>query len=722
MLAKHQVSRWCNNMAFLSAAIGSPEKSNWGRNTQYAACISPLLEALGWRGNSELVVEAMPHFKTTMDQLDFRSALANLHYESKSQKAILSDIDPRLFPCLFDGEKGSVKVLLSADKEGTQIFDAQHQEYVTLNKKSDLKETGTVFFFNATPREQIGQWNSGQNWFRAVLGRFMPLIRRILMMTFFLNLLALATPLFIMAVYDMVIGSSSVQTLGYLTIGVGIAIFCDIILRLMRGTMLAYIGARLDYIVGSTVLQKILSLPVTQTERTSLGSKIARFREFDMIREFFIGPMALAFLELPFIFVFLIAIGLIGGPLALIPIGMLVIYALAGFFILPVIQRKTTDDLTHTASKGAFVTECFNTMRTIKQLGAEEIWLERFRDISVGNALSGMRNSLQGAVAQTFAHVIMVSAGVLTLTFGISRVFENEMTVGALVATMALVWRLLAPSQTLFLALTKLNQIGISVNRLNQLFTLPSEINPYASSRLKEFKGRITYSRVSFRYLPDQDPAVMGLDLQIAPGEVIAIAGANSSGKSTVIKLLTGLYQPQVGRISIDGIDIRQIDPIELRKSIGYMPQYSELFHGTIRQNLLLSSSTASEEQIQEACQWANLTEDIDRLPEKFDTRIGDQMLQHLPAGFQQRLNMARAFLSNAKIMIFDEPGNTLDEEGDRAFLEAVDKMRGKATVLIVTHRPSHMRAADRVVLMNRGMVQTIGPAATVIPLIFEGV
>lgn len=708
-------------MAFLNAAIGTPENQNWGCSTQYAACISPLLHALGWRGDSKQVVEAMPHFKSTMDLLDFRSVLANLHYDSNAHRASLSDIDQRLFPCLFDADNGSVKVLISADEEGIHTFDSEFQEYAILEDEKDLKETGTVFFFSATPRERIGQWNSGRNWFRAVFGRFMPLIRRILMMTFFLNLLALATPLFIMSVYDKVIGSSSIQTLGYLTIGVGMAIFCDIILRLMRGTMLAYIGARLDYIIGSTVLQKILSLPITQNERTSLGSKIARFREFDMIREFFIGPMALAFLEMPFIFIFLIAIGLIGGPLVLIPLFMLVLYALAGFFILPIIQRNTNNDLTQTASKGAFVTECFNTMRTIKQLGAEEIWLERYRDISVGNALSGMKSSMHAAVAQTFAHIIMVCAGVLTLTFGISRVFEAEMTVGALVATMALVWRLLAPSQTLFLALTKLNQIGISVKRLNQLFTLPSEINPYASSRLKEFKGHITYSRVSFRYLPEQDPAVMGVDLQIAPGEVIAIVGANSSGKSTVVKLLTGLYQPQVGRIAIDGIDIRQIDPIELRKSIGYMPQYTELFHGTIRQNLLLSSSTASEEQILEACSWANLADDIDQLPEKLDTRIGDQMLQHLPAGFQQRLNMARAFLSNAKIMIFDEPGNTLDEEGDLAFLNAVDKMRGRATVLIVTHRPSHMRAADRVVLMNRGVVQTVGPASTIIPLVFGG-
>ena len=708
-------------MAFLTATAGYAGDNNWGRNTQYAACLTPLLEALGWRGDAEQVMEAMPHFKTTMDQLDFRSAMANLHYESTARKTTIDAIDPRLFPCLFDPENGSIKILLSASNEGIYAFDAETQEYLTLDKRADRKAKGSAFLFRKTPKEKIGQWNSSKNWFRAVFNRFSPMTRQIMMITFILNILALATPLFIMAVYDMVIGANSKETLKFLVLGILIAFICDIMLRMIRGQIMSYIGARLDYIVGSTVLQKILSLPISQTERSSLGSKLARFREFDMIREFFLGPMAMSLLEIPFVFIFLIAVGLIGGPLVIIPILMIVIYVIAALIILPVIQKRTTDDLTHSASKGSFVTECFNNVRTIKQLGAEEIWLERFRDISTGNAIVGIRNNMIGAVAQTFAHVVMISAGILTLTFGISRVFDETMTVGALVATMALIWRMLSPTQAVFLALTKLNQIGISIKRLNQLFTLKSESNPYASSKLKQFQGQINFSRVSFRYSADQDPAVMGLDLQIAPGEVIAFAGANSSGKSTVIKLLAGLYQPQVGRIALDGVDIRQIDPLELRNSIGYMPQNSELFHGTIRQNLMLAKSSASEAQILEVCEWANLTEDIANLPEGLDTRIGDQTLLQLPAGFQQRLIMARALLSNTKIMIFDEPGNTLDEEGDRAFLETIEKIRGKATVIIITHRPSHMRAADRVVLMNRGMVQTIAPADTVIPLLFGG-
>ncbi len=708
-------------MAFLEAQTGAASANNWGLNSQYAACLSPLLEALGWRGEDEQIIEAMPHFKNTMDQLDFRSIMANLHYESHQETTTLGNIDSRLFPCLFDPKKGSVKLLLSEDEDGILAFDAGSQDYVRLKKWGDLRAKGSAFFFRPIPKETIGQWNSSKNWFRAILSRFKPLIKQILVMTFLLNVLALATPLFVMAVYDMVIGSQSVDTLKYLLIGVGIALLCDMFLRTTRGRMLAHIGARLDYIVGSTVLQKILSLPISQTERSSLGSKLARFREFDMIREFFIGPMSMALLELPFVFVFLIAVGLIGGPLVIIPILMLVVYFLTALLVLPVIQKRTTEDLGHTASKGAFVAECFNNMRSIKQLGAEEIWLERYRDISAGNAVSGIRNNMIGAATQTFAHVIMIISGVLTLTFGIDRVLNQDMSVGALVATMALVWRMMAPAQTVFLAMTRLNQIGISITRLNQLFTLKSESNPYAASRLKKFKGLITFSRVSFRYTAEQDPAVMGLDLQVAPGEVVAFAGSNSSGKSTVIKLLAGLYQPQVGRIAIDGIDIRQIDPIELRKSIGYMPQYAEFFHGTVRQNLLLAQSNASEVQIHEALEMANLTADVEKLPEQLDTRIGDQTLHQLPAGFLQRLSLARAILTDAKIMIFDEPGNMLDDEGDRAFLSAIEKMRGKATIIIITHRPSHMRVADRVVLMNRGMVQTIGPASTVIPLIFEG-
>jgi ATP-binding cassette, subfamily C, bacterial LapB len=708
-------------MTFLSPTIVDTSDTNWGRETQYAACISPLLNALGWRGDAAQVMEAMPHFSSTMDLLDFRSSLANLNFESKPTRSILAELDIRLMPCLFDSKGGSVFVLFSADDNTIQAFDAATQSYVEITKEEAVNIVGTAFFFRPIDREKIGQWSTGRRWFQSVLARFMPLIRRILLMTFLLNLLALATPLFIMAVYDLVIGSGSFDTLNYLLVGVGLALLCDIGLRYMRGTMLAYIGARLDYIIGSAVLQKILSLPTAQTERTSLGSKMARFREFDMIREFFIGPMAIAFLEFPFIFVFLIAIGILGGNLVLVPLSMLFIYGLVGFIIFPAIQQRVTQNIASTASKSSFITESLSSMRVIKQLGAEEIWLDRYRDISSVNARSNLRNGMVAASAQTFAHVLMVTSGVLTLAFGISQVFDGTMSVGALVATMALVWRLLAPTQTLFLAFTKLQQVSISVKRLNQLFTMPSERNPYTSSALKEFDGAISFSRVSFRYSTDQDPAVMGVDIKINPGEVVAFAGGNSSGKSTLVKLLLGMYQPQVGGITIDGIDIRQIDPLDLRRSIGYMPQTCELFHGTIRQNLLLANSVASEEQVVEACEWANLTSDIDALPDKLDTRIGDQIMRQLPAGFQQRLIMARAFLTNAKIMIFDEPGNMLDDEGDQAFLDAIERMRGKATIIIVTHRPSHMRAADKVVLMKQGMVRAVEPAASIIPKIIEG-
>ncbi len=709
-------------MTFLSPALELPRGKNWGRDTQYAACITPMLDALDWRGDASQVFEAMPHFSSTMDIIDFRTSLANLNYESKPESYILSHLDPRLMPCLFDVEDGPAMVLVGSDDSGIIAFDAAVQDYITIPfaETEDLK--GTAYFFRPVDREKVGQWSTGKNWFQAVISRFMPLIRRILMMTFLLNLLALATPLFIMAVYDLVIGSGSYQTLTYLLVGVAIAIFCDIGLRLMRGTMLAYIGARLDYIIGSTVLQKILSLPTAQTEGTSLGSKIARFREFDMVREFFIGPLAIAFLELPFVFVFLIAIGILGGTLVFVPIGMLTLYAIVGFFIFPTVQTKVTGTIMNTASKGAFITECLNNMRVIKQMGAEEIWLDRYRDISAVNARSNLRNGMVAATAQTFAHVLMVIAGVLTLALGIFQVFDGTMSVGALVAVMALVWRLLAPTQTLFLAFTKMNQVGISIKRLNQLFTLQSERNPFASATLKSFNGAIAFSRVSFRYAADQDPAVMGIDLKINPGEIVAFAGGNSCGKSTLVKLLIGMYKPQVGGISIDGIDIRQIDPLELRKSIGYMPQYCELFHGTIRQNLMLGNSAASDEQVIEACSWANLADDIEKLPEKYETRIGDQILRQLPAGFQQRLIMARAFLADAKIMIFDEPGNMLDDDGDKAFIEAIERMRGKATIIIVTHRPSHMRVADKVVLLKQGMVRAVGPASDIIPKIIEGV
>jgi ATP-binding cassette subfamily C protein LapB len=296
--------------------------------------------------------------------------------------------------------------------------------------------------------------------------------------------------------------------------------------------------------------------------------------------------------------------------------------------------------------------------------------------------------------------------------------------VGGLVASMILVWRVLAPLQTGFISLTRVTQVKSSITQINGLMNIKGERDQHALvTPIKQMEGFVTFARVSIRYSPDSDPALVGVSFDIEPGEVLCVVGGNGSGKSTVLKLLAGMYAPQAGSIRVDNMDIRQMDTVELRHAVGYVPQTIQFFYGTIAQNLRLADPTATETDLYAACEKAEVLDDVLALKQGsgkwarsgFDVRIGDSAFGQMPTSLLQRLNLARGYLKKSPIMLFDEPGNGLDYAGDQAFMRAVDSMRGETTVLMVTHRPSHMKLADKILWLEYGNVRAFGPSAEVL-------
>jgi ATP-binding cassette subfamily C protein/ATP-binding cassette subfamily C protein LapB len=251
------------------------------------------------------------------------------------------------------------------------------------------------------------------------------------------------------------------------------------------------------------------------------------------------------------------------------------------------------------------------------------------------------------------------------------------------------------------------------------LMKIKSEDDPSPSNLSQRvFSGHIVMDRVSFRYHPNAEPALLGAAFEVKPGEMLAIVGPNAAGKSTALKLLLAMNRPQAGQVILDGMDIRQINPITLRQSIAYVPQEAHFFHGTIAQNLRLSQPMATDKELIEACEQAIVIEDITALTHQFETRIGDHSIQSLPSSFKQRLSLARAYLKKAPILLLDEPAKTLDFEGDAAFMKSLASMKGKATTLMVSHRPSHIKMADKVLVLDGGMVQNFGTPQDVFPKI----
>ncbi|MBT6096718.1 MAG: ATP-binding cassette domain-containing protein, partial [Rhodospirillaceae bacterium] len=689
--------------------------------TDLSNCVLPLLEALNWRGDPRHVAEALPHFINNIDITAFRNILATLHYESRPIKIRVGEVDPRLMPCVFLPEDGGALVLFSRSQQNIQAFDGERDDFVSVPAS---KRQGMAYFFTPVEAEDMISAQQKVGWFRAVTERFRSLFYQTLGITLILNLLALATPLFVMAVYDKVVATGSIPTLAYFAVGVGIAIACDLILRSVRSKIMAFVGARLDNIVGLAIFHKILFLPPSLTERSTVGAQVARIKDFETIRDFFTGPMALTLLEVPFAFIFLAVIISLAGPLVWIPVIMVALYGILALVFTPLIRATVSRAARASSRRQELVVETLNNMRAVKYCGAEATWLDRYRDLSSKSALNSFYTSQLSSIVQTLSHVLMVGSGVGTIVFGVFRVLEGEMTVGSLVATMMLVWRVLGPLQTGFISMSRITQVRASIGQINNLMNIRAEREQHTQTTpLKRFDGFVSFARVSIRYSPEADPALVGVSFEVEPGEVICVVGGNGSGKSTVLKLLAGMYQAQAGSIRIDNMDIRQMDTVELRHAVGYVPQSLEFFYGTIAQNLRLAHPTATDDDLRWACHKAGVLEDVLALEQGsgkwqrtgFEVRIGDTGVSSMPTSMLQRLNLARGYLKQAPVMLFDEPGNGLDFEGDQTFMRMVDEMRGEQTVLIVTHRPSHLRIADKILWLEYGNVRAYGPAQDVL-------
>ena len=560
-------------------------------------------------------------------------------------------------PCLYESGSGRVIALLAREGEKFRIFDP--------DGKGECVETlhglrGRVFIADTRPASDIRQEDQDMPWFSQIIGRFRRTIAIMFAVTFVVNMLAVAVPLSIMVIYDQIIGRQNGDFLPYLAVGVALAMTAEFLLRLVRSRGQAYLSSRLE---------------------------------------------------------FLIVIALVAGPVALVPLGLIALYGLMGLLVFPAMRRRVKAASIERSERQSFIVETLTEMRSIKVMGAEKLWYERFRDVSSGATLRTFQANFLSSLVQTLSHMLMVLGGVGVLALSVLQIEAGAMTMGALIATMALTWRVLAPIQSGFNLMSRLEQVLLSIRQLNELLRFRLERTPdqFVGER-KLFTGKLEFHRVSLRYLPGHAPALMGVSFAVRPGEMVALTGSSGSGKSSLLRVALRLYEPQAGSITLDGIDTRQLDPAELRRALAYVSQETQVLYGTIAQNLRFGNFSASLQELRDACRLAGMIDEIDALPEGFETRIGDNLSSSLPAGFHQRLALARAYLSPAPVLLLDEAANALDDAGDAKFRDALEAMRGARTILFATHRPSHMRLADRVVVLSDGVVVADGPPDEVVP------
>jgi ATP-binding cassette subfamily C protein/ATP-binding cassette subfamily C protein LapB len=674
-------------------------------SSDIALCLLPLLRALNAEASPRAIAEALPHFANDLDLTDMLNVMANLGWESRSLGLRLGTLDPRLTPGLLLTEGGPAMVVLGRDGAMARVYDPARRAEVDIPAAG---VHGRYYVFRDTERTEGARQEKG--YFGRLVNRFRALILRTLGATLASNLVMLSTPLFIMSLYDKVIPNGALDTLAIMLLGIVVALAGDWTLKALRAKMIAHLGGRLDYILGRAVFQRVLSLPPAFTEMANISSQVSRLKDFETIREFFTGPVAAVLFELPFASIFLLMMAILGGPIVFAPAGAMVLFFVIALIMRPHLKRQVAASARTGSRRHEFLVEIFSKVRDIKDTGTEALWRERFRELSAEAVMTSQAATRTTAILGVLSQGLIVAAGLTTLGWGVLRVLDGNMTVGALIASMIMVWWVLKPLGVVFSALTQVARVRDSVGQIDRLMQVAPEWQEGNTTPLgKRFAGKLTLAQVSLRYLADQDPAIAGLTLQVEPGEVVAFAGPNGCGKTTILKMVMGMYRPQAGTVRIDDVDIRQIDPLALRQAIAYVPQQCEMFFGTIAQNLRLAHPAATDRELRWACEEAGLLADIEALPRGFETRVGDGHTGSLPSHFMQRLSLARAYLKRAPITLFDEPANGLDFTGDQQFMKVLQRMRGHSTVLLVSHRPSHLKLADRVAILQQGQLRMLG-------------
>ena len=687
-------------------------------HSDFSVCLPALLAAVGWQGASRDLPEAMPHMAETLDLSGLRNVMANLGYRSSSYPARLNDLDPRLLPCLFVPDRAGAKVVMDRDEDGgLSVFDSETLAVERIDSPANLR--GKAFVFTSENTE--GAQNERKRWTRRLFSRFSGLLAFVFVLTVISTLLTLAPPVFVRTVFNTVLPTGSLEPL--LVGGVLLAVGLDWSLRNLRAGVMGHIAGRAEYILGNSVFQRVLALPAHSIERVSVGTQIARIRNLEALRDFFQGPLSIVLTELPAILIYVTILGIMNPPVLLVIASAAVLYVLLGVFSYGPQQRRTLQASRLSAERSAFLTETLDKLPMLRVAGATGRWLERFGKLSGQAAHAEWRAQRVSERIGGLAQLIGIYTGVGALALTVIAAMQGTGSTGAVMATMIIIWRLTGPMYNGFMSAGTLIRVSASLRQVDNLMNLNVERDAGASHvKRPQTKGAVAFSRVSFRYSMDADPAMLGVTFSVEPGQVVAIAGPNGSGKSTLLKLLVRNHSPQAGSILIDNVDIRQLPTADLRAQIGYMPQQCEIFYGTIAQNLRLVEPAAVQEELEWAARMAGLLDDILALPEGWGTRISDSRADRLPSGFRQRLSLARTLLRRAPIMLFDEPGNGLDNEGDKAFMDAVQWLRGKSTVFIVSHRPSHMRLADVCIYLDQGAVRATGTFEDIKHTIFSGV
>jgi subfamily B ATP-binding cassette protein HlyB/CyaB len=526
----------------------------------------------------------------------------------------------------------------------------------------------------------------------------------VLAASLFLQIFALLSPLFFQVVIDKVLVHRGMATLDILVVGlVCIALF-EAVLGTLRTYIFAHTTNRIDVELGARLFRHLLALPLPYFQARRVGDSVARVRELENIRNFLTGSALTLVIDLLFTGIFLAVMAIYSMELTLIVLASLPLYAGLSLAVTPLFRRRLDEKFRRGAENQSFLVEAVGGVETLKAMAVEPQMQRRWEEQLAGYVGASMRVTQLGNVASQTIQLISKLATAAILFFGAKAVIDNALTVGELVAFNMLAQRVSQPVLRLAQVWQDFHQARLSIERLGDILNTPPEAGGASRTALPTIQGAVTFEHVRFRHRLDGPVVLEDINLDIRPGEVVGLVGASGSGKSTLAKLLQRLYVPEAGRVLVDGVDTASIDPAWLRRQIGVVLQENVLLNASVRENIALANPAMSIEAVIAASQLAGAHGFILEMPQGYDAIVGERGAP-LSGGQRQRIAIARALATQPRILIFDEATSALDYESEHIVQQNLRRICQGRTVLIIAHRLSAVRDADRIITLERGRI-----------------
>ena len=707
--------------------------NSWDVPADAAQRFDPLLECLvqvtsllGRPASAPALLTGLPTEGRGLTPELFVRAAANAGLAAKVVGRQLTAIPDLVLPAVLlqHGRRACVLVRRSStDKVELMLPDSGGTSEVSL-ESLEHTYSGYVIFVQPRPRLDARTAHSviprARHWFWSAIAQSWPIYSEVLVASLLVNVFALVTPFFSMNIYDRVVPNLAYSTLWVLTIGAALVFCFDLLMRTLRAYFIDVAGKRADITLSAKIFATVLGIRMAGRP-ASVGAFANNVQEFESFREFVTSATITTLVDLPFAILFVLAMAWIGGPIAWIPLVAFPVIVCFGFAIQRPLSRVVQESFRHAGQRQAVLVESLSGVETLKAQCAEGPAQARWERAIGEIARLGLRSRFLSGTVVNLSTFVQQVAYVAVIFYGVYLIAAERLTVGGLIACALLTGRVLAPLSQIASLITRYHQAHTALLSIDRLMQLPVE-RPEGHEFLSRpaVQGAIEFRDVTFNYPGETGAALTQVSFRIAAGERVALIGRVGSGKTTIEKLVMGLYEPTSGSILIDGVESRQWDPAELRRGIGYVPQDIVLFYGTVRDNIVLGAPGTNDAAVLRAARRAGVAEFVDRHPKGFAMQVGERG-EGLSGGQRQAIAIARAYLSRPLLLLLDEPSNAMDNRSEEHFKShLVAELPGR-TLVLITHRASLLSLVDRVIVLESGRVAADGPRDTVLAALAAG-